>query len=102
MKLTDEQIRRVAGAYYADGSYDEELIGFARALLSSALATEGGEAVAEVKIEPDYWNRGHFYEGKEKDVKLLKAFYDLPVGTKLYAAPQSQVDSGEANDGNLS
>jgi hypothetical protein len=33
--LTDEQIRRVAVAYYADGSYDDELIGFARAILAA-------------------------------------------------------------------
>lgn len=47
-----------------------------------------GEPVAEVKIEADYWTRGHFYEGKRKEAKLMKAFHDLPVGTKLYAAPQ--------------
>jgi hypothetical protein len=33
--LTDDEIRRVAVAYYADGSYDNFLIGFARAILAA-------------------------------------------------------------------
>jgi hypothetical protein len=33
--LTDDEISRVAVAYYADGSHDNFLIGFARAILAA-------------------------------------------------------------------
>ena len=47
-----------------------------------------GEPVAEVRIENNYWNRGHFYEGRRKELKVVSSIQDLPVGTKLYTAPQ--------------
>lgn len=60
------------------------------ALIRAALSAQpaaSAEPVAEVCIEPDYWSRGHFYEGRRKIVRPLRALLDLPVGTKLYAAP---------------
>jgi len=53
----------------------------------SAQPAASAELVAEVRIENDYWRRGHFYKGSRKEAKLLKAFYDLPVGASLYAVP---------------
>lgn len=51
-----------------------------------------GEPVAEIRIESGYWNRGHFYEGRRKELKVVSSIQDLPVGTKLYAAgPQTEM-----------
>lgn len=62
----------------------------------AALSHAEGEAVAEVTTEPDYWSRGHFYEGRKKDIKILKGLEDIPVGTKLYTRPAPQVAVPEA------
>lgn len=59
----------------------------AHELLQVAPAVQG-EPVAEVRIENDYWNRGHFYEGYRKELKAVSSIQGLPVGTKLYTTPQ--------------
>jgi hypothetical protein len=50
------------------------------------------EPVLVVEKEPDYWSRGHFYEGSDAYINPLKVL-KLPVGTKLYTAPQPQQDA---------
>lgn len=54
--------------------------------------------VAEVKTEEDYWSRGHFYEGRRKEAKLLKEFQNLAPGTKLLAGAEEcpECDQGTA------
>lgn len=42
----------------------------------------GAPHVGVVQREPDYWNRGHFIEGKRHE--LLVRNVDLPIGTKVY------------------
>jgi hypothetical protein len=53
------------------------------------------EAIAEVVIESDYWNRGHFHEGRKKEIRVLKGLRNIPVGTLLYFYPEPQVASLE-------
>ena len=44
------------------------------------------EPVLVVKVEPDYWYRGHYYEGSKPYINPLEV-WKLPVGTKLYTTP---------------
>jgi hypothetical protein len=80
MKLTYEQCYAIGQANGVSSAVVESI---ARA--TSAIATEGGEAVA-------------FYDGRSKEPCLLWAFdgyKPAPHDVVLVAAPQSQVDSGE-------
>lgn len=45
---------------------------------------ENKDAIAEVRIEPDYWSRGHFYQGTRKVLRVLQDIQNLPVGTGVY------------------
>lgn len=45
--------------------------------------------VAEIAIEDDYWQRGHFMTGRDKVIKQITSVKELPVGTKLYVRPTS-------------
>src|SRR5690606_20668896 len=36
------------------------------------------QPVAEVCIEPDYWSRGHFYEGRRTIIRPVRSLLDLP------------------------
>lgn len=45
------------------------------------------EPALVVEVEPDYWHRGHYCEGSKPHISPLKV-WKLPVGTKLYTAPQ--------------
>ena len=40
-----------------------------------------------VRCEPDYWSRGHFYEGRKPFIDPTKV-WDLSIGTELYAIPK--------------
>lgn len=51
--------------------------------------------IAEVRIEPDYWSRGHFYEGRRKTLIPLIDLEKLPLGAKLYAAGVRMLDAGQ-------
>jgi hypothetical protein len=51
--------------------------------------TTGTQPVLTVEREPDYWSGGHFYTGRRPHINPLKV-QSLPIGTKLYAAPQPQ------------
>lgn len=44
------------------------------------------QPVLTVITEPDYFSRGHFYEGKKPYIDQTLV-WKLPVGTKLYTAP---------------
>ena len=39
--------------------------------------------VCTVVKEPDYWSRGHFYEGYRPHIPFLELM-NMPIGTKLY------------------
>lgn len=54
----------------------------AREILRAQTA-DAPPALAEVQIEPDYWSRGHFYEGHRKCLRVVGDLEPLPVGTKL-------------------
>jgi hypothetical protein len=54
--------------------------------LRAALAQEEQEPVLVVEKEPDYTNRGHFYEGSKPFIDPTKV-WKLPLGTKLYTTP---------------
>ena len=56
------------------------------------------EPVAEVKIENDYWNRGHFFEGSRKCLRSTADIERLPVGTRLYRSPQPPVQRQPMTD----
>ena len=45
------------------------------------------EPTLVVEVEPDYWSGGHYCEGSKPYINPLEV-WKLPVGTKLYAAPQ--------------
>lgn len=45
------------------------------------------EPVLVVEREPSYTNRGHFYIGDKPHIDPTKV-WKLPIGTKLYTAPQ--------------
>ena len=57
------------------------------ALLQEMVNTSEAEPVLVVETEPGYWNRGHYYEGTKSYIDPTKV-WGLPVGTKLYTAPQ--------------
>lgn len=62
------------------------------ARLVGAIETEGHALVVE--REPDYWSRGHFYEGRRPYIRpstVLK----LSIGTKLYTADTLRAALGE-------
>lgn len=63
---------------------EEELLKKVSAVMIPATTKK---AVAVVQIEPDYWHRGHFIQGKRKELRSLAALDELSVGTKVYAAP---------------
>lgn len=42
------------------------------------------EPVARVAKAPDYWNRGHFYEGSEHVLEAMADLSKLPLGTELF------------------
>ncbi len=44
------------------------------------------EPVLVVEKEPDYWSRGHFYQGSKPHIDRTKV-WNLPIGTKLYTVP---------------
>lgn len=54
-----------------------------RAVLAVVRASLGAP-VLTVEKEPDYWSRGHFYEGKKSYIDPTQV-WKLPIGTKLYA-----------------
>lgn len=45
------------------------------------------EPVLVVEREPSYMDRGHFYKGDKPHIDPTKV-WKLPIGTKLYTAPQ--------------
>jgi hypothetical protein len=57
--------------------------------LNQRLAQPEQEPVLIIERKPDYWSRGHFYEGSKPHIDPTKV-QALPIGTKLYAAPQPQ------------
>ena len=46
------------------------------------------DPVAEVQIENDYWNRGHFFEGSRKCLRQTADIERLCIGTGVYTADQ--------------
>ena len=56
------------------------------ALLQELIDSPEAEPALVVEVEPDYWSRGHYYEGSKPHINPLKV-WKLPVGTKLYTAP---------------
>lgn len=50
--------------------------------------------VLTVEREPDYWSRGHFYEGTRSFIDPAKV-RRLPIGTKLFAAAPAQENRHE-------
>ena len=56
------------------------------ALLQEMVEAPEPEPVLVVKVEPDYWHRGHYCEGSKPYINPLEV-WKLPVGTKLYTAP---------------
>ena len=90
--LTDELQRVLSQRLLAwngdvERSSLDDAIDAGRALLAQ-LEGEAAEPVGEIKIEGDYWSRGHFYEGSRKAFYPNAKLQDLPVGTKLYATAQ--------------
>lgn len=59
------------------------------ALLQELIDAPGTQPVLVVKVEPDYWYRGHYCEGSKPYINPLEV-WKLPVGTKLYTAPPAQ------------
>lgn len=53
------------------------------------------EPVLTVEKEPDYWSKGHFYEGNKPYISPTKV-RSLPIGTKLYTRPAPGVPEGFA------
>ena len=54
----------------------------------SAINTTDHNPVLVVEREPSYMDRGHFYKGVKPYINPTKV-WNLPIGTKLYAAPQA-------------
>ena len=54
--------------------------------LRAALAEPVQEPVLVVEKEPDYWDRGHFHQGRKPHIDPTKV-WNLPIGTNLYTAP---------------
>lgn len=80
-----ESIRDLRRECYAQT--DEALAAYEQAQVATSAPAE---PVGEVAKESDYWNRGHFYEGRRHVIRALKNLDALPVGTKLFAAPVAQ------------
>ena len=51
--------------------------------MADKISSLNAAPVAEIAIEPGYWSRGHFYEGKRKILVETADIQSLPVGTKL-------------------
>ena len=56
------------------------------ALLQELIEAPEPQPVLVVKVEPDYWHRGHYCEGSKPYINPLEV-WKLPVGTKLYTVP---------------
>lgn len=78
---TDEMVRAGYHARFEQASTNR----IYRAMLAAAPAVSA-EPVLVVEKEPDYWSRGHFYEGTKPHIDPTKV-WDLPIGTKLYLHP---------------
>ena len=86
---SDAEIDEVTLDVLGYAALDKETNDTARMIARAVLAKWGTppvsqeDAVAEVVIEPDYWSRGHFYEGKRKTIRTLMSLESLPTGTRL-------------------
>jgi len=67
--------------------------------LRAALEQPEQEPVLVVEKEPDYTNRGHFYEGSKPFIDPTKV-WKLPIGTKLFAHPHRREWRGLTEDEN--
>lgn len=68
------------------GSAQEQALEAIRAMAAQPAAVEQ-EPVLVVEREPSYMDRGHFYKGDKPHIDPTKV-WKLPIGTKLYTAPQ--------------
>ena len=49
-------------------------------------SAQAAQPVAEIRVENNYWNRGHFFEGTRPALFALADLSKYPLGTKLFAA----------------
>jgi hypothetical protein len=59
-----------------------------RQAIAHYLKMNEGKAVLTVGVEPDYFNRGHYYKGQRPHIDPLEV-QKLPIGTKLFLTPMS-------------
>ena len=55
-------------------------------LLQELIEQPTAVPVLTVECEPDYWSGGHYHEGTKPHIDPT-AVWEIPIGTKLYAAP---------------
>jgi len=86
MQTIKERAKAAVRAWEDAGHADATETLAAVELLREIANAPEAEPVLVVKVEPDYWHRGHYCEGSKPYINPRKV-WKLPVGTKLYTAP---------------
>lgn len=84
VKRSADQLRAALAAQQTTDLIPQDAL-FVCPQIGNSVTRVTQQPVAEIRVENDYWNRGHFFEGTRPALFALADLSKYPLGTKLFA-----------------